>query len=519
MAHCLVFEAASIHEYLMASGRLRHIVGASETIEALCGRTLDRTIKTLGLDGGVVFSRRAGGVFIAHADAPEPLQRLAQAWSLLVREQLPGLAFKLALGQGERWQDAADDARRGAEGTRSASIRELPFSTPFSQRHRATGGAAVGVRAGDALDAATLAKARAADTDQKHAGLAGRFLPGSHWRDWPLDFSATDGGDQAFPFLDDEQALALVVADGNGLGQLLRDVHSIADQAEGAAYAEVLRRFSEGLEAATQASARRAVEDVVLPARTAGSPMPMRPILLGGDDVAVIIRADLALRFAQAFSQAFEAEAEARLASFVSSPGALTASVGMVYFGRRQPIAQVQGITYEILKDVAKKQVKLALADGQPVPAAVVWHRLTVAEINDLKSLQSHDWTCSTPWGKVQAAGLPYIVGDRELPGVGSLVSLLALRDEVANVPSAGNRLREILGLLPSDASAAVFRYRRWREVDAAGADRFQALSARVFGGNPVAHPDLPFLFKSGKREWVTPIGDLLALMAVEATA
>jgi len=519
MAHCLVFEAASIHEYLMASGRLRHIVGASETIEALCGPTLDRTLASLGVDGDVVFSRRAGGVFVAHAEAPEPLQRLAQAWSLVVREQLPGLSFKLALGEGGGWRTAAEQARRRAEGTRSASVRELPLSTPFSRRHRATGGAAVGVRAGEPLDAASVAKARAADNDQRRSGLGGRFLAGSQWRDWPLDLSADEGSEQAFPFLDDEQALALVVADGNGLGQLLRDVHRVADQAEGAAYAGVLREFSEGLEAATQAAARQAVEKIVVPMRAEGSPLPMRPVLLGGDDVVAILRADLALGFAQAFAQAFEAQTALRLGGFASASGGLTASVGIVYFGRRQPIAQVQGLVYEVMKGVAKKHVKRALADGQPVPAAIAWHRLTVSEIANLDDLQRHDWACTTAWGRVQVAGLPYLAGAGILPGVGSLPALRALREEIARQPAASNHLREILGLLASDAAAALFRYRRWREVQPETAARIQTLCADVYGGLLQSHPDLPLLFQNKDKGWISPIGDVLAVMAAESVA
>jgi len=520
MAHCLIFEAASIHEYLMASGRLRHIVGASERIEALCGLTLDKTLAELDLKESLVFSRRAGGVFVAHAEEPEPLQRLAQAWSLLVREQLPGMAFKLALGEGKSWKDSAKDARRLTEGTRPASARILPFATPFSRRHRATGAAAVAMLAGEPLDAATLAKARAADHDHKHAGLGGRFLYGSGKLDWPMDLSAEEGGIQAFPFLDAEQSLALVVADGNGLGQLLKVVHGEADKNEGAAYAEALRKFSKVLEEATQAAARNAVENVVSPKRIKGSPMPMRPILLGGDDVAVIIRADLALGFAQAFAEAFEKETATRLKPDDSSSVGLTASIGIVYFGRRQPIAQVQSITYELLKVVAKKQVKLALPDRQPAPAAIAWHRLTVSEITDLKSLQSHDWICRTPWGTVQVAGHPYVIGDESsgIGSLGSLQSLLALRER-AKTPAAVNHLREILGLLASDAAGAVFRYWRWHEVDADAVDQIQALSKKVFGDKLDAHPDLPFLFKCREGEWVTPIGDLLALMAAEATA
>lgn len=517
MSHCLIFEAASIHEYLMTSGRLRHIVGASETIEALCGRTLDKSLQALGLSDSVTFSRRAGGVFVAHAEDSDALLRLARGWSLLVRELLPGMPFKLSMGTGSRWQDAAAEARVCAEGTRPASARMFPLATPFSQRHRTTGAAAVTLYGAEALDAATLAKARAADADQRTSGLGERFLPGSRWRDWPLDLSADEGGELAFPFLDPEQSLALVVADGNGLGQLLRDVHAKADSAEGAEYASILRAFSDGLEGATVASAQRAVAQVVLPARIAGAPLPMRPILLGGDDVAVIIRADLALPFAHAFAQAFEQETRQRLGAHSATLGALTASVGMVYFGRRQPIAQIQGLTYGLLKDVAKKAVKRRVAGEGSAPAAIAWHRLTVAEIQDVDALMANDWRYETSFGRVQVAGLPYLVGGSSLQDVGSLDRLLALRALLEKHDGAANKLREILGLLSSDAPAAAFRFRRWHDVDAHIADAVQAGMTAVFDGQLEANAELPLLFRGCEGDWVSPIGDLLALMAAES--
>ncbi len=241
----------------------------------------------------------------------------------------------------------------------------------------------------------------------------------------------------------------------------------------------------------------------------------MRPVLLGGDDVVAILRADLALGFAQAFARAFEAETAQRLGTFASSNG-LTASVGIVYFGRRQPIAQVQGLAYELLKGVAKKQVKRSLAEGQPVPAAIAWHRITVAEIADLDTLQRHDWACTTPWGRVHVAGLPYLTGQAVLPGVGSLSALTALREEITRQPAASNHLREILSLVASDAPAALFRFRRWREVQPEIAARIQALCAGVYGGLLQAHPDLPLLFQNNDNAWISPIGDVLAVMAAE---
>lgn len=524
MAHCLIFEAASIHEYLTASGRLRHIVGASEIIEALCGDTLDRTLVALRRTDEITFSRRAGGVFVAHANEAAILVDLAKAWSLLVREQVPGMPFKLALGEGLTWKDADADARRQGEGSRAASMRTFPMATPFSGRHALTDTPAIAFHGKEPVDAATLAKLRAAD--QRNNRLGSRFLPGCHWRDWPLDLSADEGSELSFPFLDSEQSLALVVADGNGLAQLLQRLDANAQDGDDLGYARVRREFSDQLEAATMAAAQRAVADVVLPARgETGGVLPMRPILLGGDDVAVIIRADLALSFARAFATAFEVGTRERLRG-----SALTASVAIIYFGRSQPIAQVQGLTYGVLKKIAKERVKEHVKKSNPaadasVPAAIAWHRLTVAEIGNVDDVAAHDWQFDTEFGRVRVAGMPYLTTAETVPGVGSLEALMKLRHTVERTPEAASHLREILGLLSSDAPAAAFRYRRWQEVSPGVVEAVQAGLVDVFPGNKPKNCDqlsscdkLPLLlFKDAEGSWITPVGDLLALMAVEA--
>ena len=321
MAFCLLFEATSIHEYLAAGNKLRQIVGASESIESLCGPTLDSTLSTLPHGAELAFSRRAGGVFVAFCDREAPLEDLARAWSLIVREKLPGLAFKLALGHGSTRLEATENARHQSEGTRPASARWLPSATPFSARQASTGLPAVVLKGDELLDAASRAKLDAAKTDTN--ALGSRFLPGSTWRDWPLDLSADSESELAFPFLHREQSLALLVADGNGLGQRLQHLHRRVAGSSDDAYLSTLRAFSDQLEGATRAAAQHAVAEVAVPARQAkqpNAPLPLRPVLLGGDDLVVIIRADLALPFARSFMAAFERETSARIPRLEGEP-------------------------------------------------------------------------------------------------------------------------------------------------------------------------------------------------------
>jgi hypothetical protein len=272
------------------------------------------------------------------------------------------------------------------------------------------------------------------------------------------------------------------------------------------------------------------VTDVIVPARQAkrpDEPLPLRPVLLGGDDLVVIIRADLALPFARSFMAAFERETSARIPRMEGDPP-LTASVGMVFFGRRQPIAQVQSLAYGLMKQVAKSKVKEALPIGHAVPAAIAWHRLTVAEIGDIDTVTANDWTVQTQDGTLRVAGLPYLdaspAGQFDLAALDSLLALVELLKDHNEVRSM---LRQVLGLMATDVSAATFRYRRWLEVAEQRrdglAETLAGAAEALFGGKLEPHPELPLLFRDERSgQWISPIGDALALidaMATEASA
>lgn len=94
--------------------------------------------------------------------------------------------------------------------------------------------------------------------------------------------------------------IAIIYADGNGLGQIVKDLDD-----------KQMREFSQKLDHATKAafkSAKDAVlEDLKLdssgknPALTKQGKLKIREVICGGDDLAVICSADIALKLAQNF--------------------------------------------------------------------------------------------------------------------------------------------------------------------------------------------------------------------------
>lgn len=137
MSFACLFEAKSIQDYILRSGRLRHLIGASELVDSLTRDLLDEVLAALG-GPPVRFSRRAGGAVYLFADDPETRDAFRDLWTLAMRCYAPGLSFVIANGEGAddyAAYGAAKDALQAARNRPAA----LPAGTPVTRYAPRTG--------------------------------------------------------------------------------------------------------------------------------------------------------------------------------------------------------------------------------------------------------------------------------------------------------------------------------------------------------------------------------------------
>ena len=139
-----------------------------------------------------------------------------------------------------------------------------------------------------------------------NAALQGRFTPTgaaegriayrSTWKKTSSTPPETDAGEA-------ERDIALILIDGNGLGLLLKKLKDVLQNKSTDEY-RAFRQFSDALATATEAVKPLWLDRrPPIPGRRAMMPQglpPLRPIVLGGDDVTVLCRADLAWSTANA---------------------------------------------------------------------------------------------------------------------------------------------------------------------------------------------------------------------------
>ncbi|MDI7268306.1 MAG: hypothetical protein QME96_09960, partial [Myxococcota bacterium] len=295
-----------------------------------------------------------------------------------------------------------------------------------------------GLGAGDE-DAATHEKAKIADEPQVDAfrELAPKGRPG-----YVLD-------------LDDfgEGYLAVVHADGNGIGRWVQGkgrFGSLDDQG----------RFSEALRMATADAARDAIAGLAAATRDekgVAKQNACRPVVLGGDDLTVILRARDAIAFAECYLEAFERHTRKRMGEAKFGNAGFTACAGIAIVKSGWPFSQACRLAEELCT-----AAKRALDGGdQGTPSGLLFHRVTTALAPSWGDILESELAAGRD-GTDRLSGGPYVVGTPP-DGKMSLDGLRRLADRAAALPRTA--LREWLRIVKSDPARAEAHYKRAMEV------------------------------------------------------
>jgi len=486
----LFFEANSIQSYILLGGRLRDVVGASNLIDELCGGTLDRVLNTLGLKVGrdCTFVRRAAGAFYAvfEADSTQNAlhaQTLAAAWSATVRHVCPGLGFNLAVAQGDTVFDCVRAGTAALAHSKAQPVLPFPVANPLVERAPRTGLPAVAhskvLGAPEFADAAVMARRQGygrSKGDKVGDRLLNDLPKSNHKHSWRfprnLEHDPREPGDMdpaIFPFTSESRYLAVIHADANGLGQQLislidraKELNAKGDAKAAAQYKALLPKLSEAIENSMVSATVSAIEATLLPAATSAT-LPARPLVLAGDDLSILVRADLALPFMHHLLNTFEETSAQKICLLAKNPDfkdfadllktGLTACAGIVFVKNNHPFTHALHIAEDLCGQAKKEAKNLSRRSGDApgvttAASAIAMHRLT-------ESLQGE---ASVKLPRVKAWGL-----GKHCEGLPQLSALMQLAQQAATI--AHGPLRRLLSTVELSPDEANEDYRRWRIV------------------------------------------------------
>jgi len=524
--YACLFEAKSIQDYILRSGRLRHIIGASELIDSLTGDLFEAVLAELPLTErqGIRFSRRAGGAVYLFSPQQQTCNTFRDLWTLVVRQYAPGLEFVIAQGEGDTDYDAYQQALEGLQAARNRQPAMLPGGNPVTRYAPRTGQPAVKNDAKLGLQDVDTARF-GLDHFWRRGGLTKKFASEVSIDDWPrnLDYSPNAEEEKAkdekgFPFWPDNRYLGLIHADGNGLGQVLLQLgQQVKSNPE--MFIDLFYDFSTAITEATCAAAQSATTEVLLPS-CVKDVVPARPIVLGGDDLTILVRADLAIPFTRAFLTAFEDESRKTLKllrdkdkyqDITGLPEALTAGAGIAFVKSNHPFHLAHELV-ESLAKFAKDRAKEYKDTNGRIPPTLAFHRVTTTSHGDYEDIRQQEMTYGPEDAQVMTTlGVYRVDSQPRLPALTNLEALAQLlgREEMARGPT-----RQILTLLGQNLDDARRRYARWREVMAdRHSDNLETFNKYLSQLCDELATDLP-ISKTGTPQ-VTPLGDLATLLAV----
>jgi len=468
------FAAKEIQSYVFRSDKLKDMVGASELVNDLCESFLDDCLMKSGASCRVL-SRAAGSARVRFDDVAEA-RRFAAVWPLLVDEFVPGLVVvgavvEIGSGTGE------DSKALAAIDDQLAMERQLPRPAfpeipPIVDRAPRTGGAAVALDAdGELVDRETLQKRAAAARTNNH--LVQKLTGAAVFRraEWPLDMDEVSGPERDY--------ICVLHADGNDLGATVRAIKGGA-AAAGRDVGKVFAAFSAAVDASTREAAATAYDRVL---KSDAKLHAARPIVLGGDDLTIVLRADLALKFAEEYLKAFEEASERRLSALgaqggaLNAPPRLTASAGLAFVKKAYPFVKA----YELAESLcahAKRTLRARGRDGV-TPAAIAFHRVTASACSDYETILNRELRSSD--GVTLTMGA-YTVADA-VCGVPTLAALKRLSGALDAMPRGA--VRGLIDRLQTSMTEATTVHARMLEVADGAASRAYRSALEGVVGQP----------------------------------
>lgn len=334
-----------IQSFIFQTNKLKEIIGASELVEEICtsmfAEQINKTYKELVVDKNAIVNA-AGNIKYVFDD--EGLcKKTFLEFPKKVMEAAPGITISQAVVEfdKEQFSEIVNILEKKLLAQRNKPMPSLTIGIMGMQRSRATGFPAVDNDNGNFHDEGAKKKLLA----KKRTVLWEKSVAPTY--NHP-NLTATDNINN---ITGKNDWIAIVHADGNGLGQVIRTIGDNNGK---------LHQFSLALDKATTAAAQEAAAITLNETDTQGLKYyPFRPIVLGGDDLTVIIRGDLAVKYAKTFLNAFEKETKERLANIdVRLGNGLTACAGIAFIKSSFPYYYGYNLA-EDLCSAAKKTPKV----------------------------------------------------------------------------------------------------------------------------------------------------------------
>lgn len=363
-----------IQEFIFQSTRLKEVVGASELVEEICttrfvklicperASTYKEAKEFLNTDECALLNA-AGNIKYLFSTKVE-CEKIVREFPKSIVEFAPSVTISQAVvsvGDDIKFEDAVEILEERLKTQRNKPIRSTTLGLSGILRSRQTGLPVVAIREEGYLDKVTVSKLYFIEESLERKATTYNLSKKAFGdENLKIDRIAFD----IKAIISRNDWIAIIHADGNGLGNVVQKIgRSCKD----------FKEFSCKLDEATTNAAVKAYKSLGLNDKV----IPIRPIVLGGDDFTVICRGDIAIQYAKEFIKEFENETERLLGHILDKYRIytedqdlprLTACAGIAYIKSSFPFHYGYELAEELCKaakydakdsDAVKKGLKL----------------------------------------------------------------------------------------------------------------------------------------------------------------
>lgn len=450
-----------IQRFIFQTNALREISGGSEMVEQICtdlfANAIGITIEQLDDDPKALVT--AAGNIKYVFDNETKCQELVKQFPKIIMEFAPGITISQAV---LRVPEDVNIEKKHIDilEKRLRTQRNIPFR-PFDlgltgiKRTRKTGLPAVEERIikkeKTLIDHSIKNKLKINQSHRVLKSFFDKLKEKEGQIPWEMeDITKSKGKSYSW--------LAVVHADGNNMGIALQRLSESVGSPNGDDYIRIFRNFSKALNLSTITAAKKAHLEVLKKnALDSHYKLPFRPIVIGGDDLTIICRADLALDFTKLFLQYFEEETKNNFLKLNSEflKNGLTACAGIAFIKESYPFHYGYNLA-ETLCGEAKKVAKLNLDPDALTPSCLLFHKVQDSFTQDYKEIKKRELTANN----IDFSFGPYYLASDKHPTIEKLqTKIIQLQGKEGN--AIKSHLRQWLTDVHSDPGLATQKMNR----------------------------------------------------------
>lgn len=393
-----------IQGFIFQTNKLAEIVGASELVEEICTSLFDKVLQECGIDkvDGNAVVNAAGNIKYIF-DREEDCKKVVRIFPKTVMEHAPGITISQAVVEYPKYYEKENvnnfgEAVQLLESRlriqRNRPLRDTTIGLMGIERSRQTGLPVTHIMKGEHLDYGTFLKLYEKDGKKERKDTTQKLCRKAFINPQDLNNKEVKAEQISFDIKDMTEKndwIAIIHADGNGLGQVVQKIGK--DQ-------KTFKEFSRKLDKATTQAAVQAFEKIVKP-KDLEEMIPMRPIVLSGDDHTVICRADLAIRYIKAFIEDFETNTGKELGGiletykvFKNGKNYLTACAGIAFIKSSYPFYYGYQLAEALCGRAKKDTKKLYDAEKDNLPAScIMFHKVQDSFVSSYDDIVKRELT------------------------------------------------------------------------------------------------------------------------------